>query len=244
LTRAAQAAELLGVDADLRQQWRQEAAQIAPYPTWEKTNGLVFAEIPGLEPRRDPRDHQNEVNSYITTLADEINLDSPPDQKEMMLRTVRMTPSAASTGEALTLLGVAANPTGKWRGGGGGGGGAGIGGDAETLLNSRSGRIHLFPAVLSSSDVAFRNFQASGGFLVSAAKNFDGVYYVEIQARRNQQCHLMNPWPGKRVVVHEAGKTEPVPFQLDKSNGECLIYAALAGHKYTVSPAFHLAGLP
>jgi hypothetical protein len=244
LTRAAEAAELLGVDADLRQQWRQEAAQIAPYPTWEKTNGLVFAEIPGFEPRRDPRDHQNEVNSYITTLADEINLDSPRNQKEMMLRTVRMTPSAASTGEALTLLGVAANPTDKWRGGGGGGGGAGIGGDAETLLNSRSGRIHLFPAMLPSSEVAFRNFQASGGFLVSAAKNSGGVYYVEIQARHSQQCHLMNPWPGKPVVVHEAGKTEPVAFQLDKSNGECLIYSALAGHKYTVSPAFHLAGLP
>jgi hypothetical protein len=63
-------------------------------------------------------------------------------------------------GEAQALLGVAANPNDKWRGGGGG---AGIGGGAETLLDSRSGRIHLFPAVLPSSEVAFRNFQASGG---------------------------------------------------------------------------------
>ncbi|HEX3857074.1 MAG TPA: hypothetical protein VHY30_07250 [Verrucomicrobiae bacterium] len=75
---------------------------------------------------------------------------------------------------------MAANPNGRWHGGGG----AEIGGDAETLLNSRSGRINLFPAVLPSSEVAFRNFQASGGFLVSAAKNAGGIYYVEIQARR------------------------------------------------------------
>jgi hypothetical protein len=243
LTRAAEAAELLGVDADLRAHWREVAAQLAPYPTWQKTNGLIFAELPGFEPRRDPRDHQNEVSSYITTLADEINLDSPPDQKEMMLRTVRLTPRAASTGEALTLLGVPANPNGKWRGGGGGGGGAGIGGDAETLLNSRGGRIHLFPAVWPSTEVAFHNFQARGGFLVSACKNADGVYYVEIEARRDIQCRLMNPWPGKPVVVHEAGKTEPVPFQLDQSNGECLIFSALTGHRYTVSPALPLAGL-
>ena len=234
LTRAAEAAELLGLDADLRQQWRQVAAQLAPYSTWGKTNGLVFAEIPGVEPRRDPRDHQNEVNSYLTTLADEINLDSPQDQKEMMLRTVRMTPQAASTGEALTLLGVAANPKDHWRGGGGGGGGAGIGGDAETLLNSRSGRIHLFPAVPPSTEVAFHNFQARGGFLVSACKNADGVYYVEIQARRDIQCQLMSPWPGRQISVHEVGKAEPLPFQLDKSNGECLVFLALTGHRYSV----------
>ena len=234
LTRAADAAELLDMDADLRAHWREIAAQIAPYPTWEKTNGLVFAEIPGVEPRRDPRDHQNEVNSYLTTLADEINLDSPQDQKDMMLRTVRMTPQAASTGEALTLLGVAANPNGRWRGGGGGGGGAGIGGDAETLLNSRSGRIHLFPAVLPSGEIAFHNFQARGGFLVSACKNAGGVYYVEIQSRRDIPCELINPWPGKLVVIHELGKTEPLPFQLDKSNGECLVFATVANHKYQV----------
>jgi hypothetical protein len=236
LTRAAEAAEILGVDADLRKQWRAVAAQIAPNPTWQTTNGLIYAELPGFEPRRDARDHQNEVSSYLTTLADEVNLDSPQDQKEMMLRTVRLTPRAASTGEALTLLGVAADQKGRWRGGGGGGGGAGIGGDAETLLNSRSGRIHLFPAVLPSSEVAFHNFQASGGFLVSSAKNANGIYYVEIQARRDVQCRLMNPWPGRAVVVHEIGKTKSVAFQVDKNNGECIVFPALARHKYSIEP--------
>ena len=236
LTRAADAAELLGEDGDLRQQWREVAAHILPNPTWNATNGLIFAELPGFEPRRLSRDHQNEVNSYPTTLADEVNLDSPQDLKDMMLRTVRRTPRAASTGEALTLLGVAAEPGDRWHGGGGGGGGGGNGGDAETLLNSRSGRIHLFPAVLPASELAFRNFQARGGFLVSACKNSNGVYYVEIKSRRDIPCQLMNPWAGKTVVIHEAGESEPVAFQLDRTNGECLVFATRAGHAYTIEP--------
>jgi hypothetical protein len=129
---------------------------------------------------------------------------------------------------------VAAGPNDRWHGGGGGGGGAGIGGDAETLLNSRGGRIHLFPAVEPTSEVAFRNFQARGGFLVSACKNAEGVYYVEIQARRDNQCQLMNPWPSRQILILKVGEIEPVPFQLDKSNGECIVFSALAGAKYLI----------
>jgi hypothetical protein len=33
-----------------------------------------------------------------------------------------------------------------------------------------------------TNEVAFRNFQARGGFLVSAASNAAGVYYLEIGA--------------------------------------------------------------
>jgi len=236
LTRAADAAELLGLDVDLRAHWREVARQIAPNPTWQKPEGLIYGELPGFEPRRDSRDHQNEVSSYITTLADEINLDSPQNEKEMMLRTVRMTPNASSTGEALTLLGVPAEPNGRRRGGGGGGGGGGIGGDAETLLNSRSGRIHLFPAVPPSTIVAFHNFQARGGFLISACKNATGVYYVEIEPRLTNKCQLMNPWPGKKVIVHEVGKRKSLPVDIDNSNGECIVFQTIANHKYLVEP--------
>ena len=87
-----------------------------------------------------------------------------------------------------------------------------------------------------NAELAFHNFQARGGFLVSAARNAGGVYYLEIQARRDVSCKLMNPWPGKSVMLHETGKTEPVPVQIDRSNGECLIFAAVANHKYQVEP--------
>ena len=50
------------------------------------------------------------------------------------------------------------------------------------------------------------------------------------------RCRLMNPWPGKAVVVREAGKPESVKVDLDKTNGECLTFATMAGHKYLISP--------
>jgi hypothetical protein len=226
LTRAAEAAELLGVDADLRGHWREIAAHIAPYPTWETAEGPEFAGIRGVEPKHLPDDHFGEAAFYPTLLADEVNLDSPQNQKDMMLRTIQALRSAGTSSATLPLLGVTDDRAGgrrQW-----------AGEDAETLLNSRSGRIHLFPVVSQTDEAAFRNFQARGGFLVSACKNADGVYYVEIQPRRDNQCRLMNPWPGKQVVIHEFGKTEPVPFQLDESNGECLVFSTLARHRYLI----------
>jgi hypothetical protein len=223
LTRAADAAEFLGVDAEDRARWREVAAHLRPNPVWRKPEGLIFAGMPGVEPRRLGGDHFGDAASYPTVLADEINLDSSQDQKEMMIRSVR-TLTSGNTTEALTLLGVIAEPPPNRK----------PGFDAETLLNSRSGRIHLFPAVKEGSEIAFRHFQASGGFLVSACRNAQGPYYVEIEPQRDNQCRLMNPWPGRMVAVHEIGKSEPVTFELDRSNGECIVFGATAGKKYLV----------
>jgi hypothetical protein len=35
-------------------------------------------------------------------------------------------------------------------------------------------------------------------------------------------------------VVREAGKREPVLVQMDRSNGECLVFAAVAGRHYSI----------
>jgi hypothetical protein len=237
LTRAAEGAEVLGVDEDLRTHWREVAAQMVPYPTWKRQEGLVFAEMPDLEPKRLPDDHFGDAAAYPALMADEINLDSPEELKEMMIRGVRMLPSA-HTNPTLIILGVAPPSPDRESDGM-------LDNDVEKLLNSRSGRIHLFPvsewdpplvdAYSKKNEVAFRNFQARGGFLVSACKNTDGVYYVEIEARRNISCQLMNPWPGQLVVVREVGKKEPVPTHLDTSNGECVMFSALSGHRYQIS---------
>ena len=135
LTKAADAAELLGLDAGLRGHWREVAAQILPYPTWKTADGLEFAGQPDVEPRRLPDDHFGEPAMYPTLLADEINLDSPPEQKDMMLRTVRTLRTAGVSGATLLLLGVPPDAATRIRR---------RSDDAEMLLNSRSGRIHLF----------------------------------------------------------------------------------------------------
>jgi hypothetical protein len=105
----------------------------------------------------------------------------------------------------------------------------------ENLLNSRSGRMHLFPALQPGTVVAFHKFQARGAFLVSACKDATQVTYLEIEARRDLPCKVMNPWPGQKVTVTDGGKS--VPVTIDKSNGECLVFAAVAGHKYLIEQA-------
>jgi hypothetical protein len=174
-----------------------------------------------VEPKQLSGDHFGEAAQYPTILADEINLDSPKAQKEMMLRTAKKLSTAGTTGQTLILLGVPAES--MWDSF-----------DAETLLNSRSGRMYLFPAVAPKTEIAFHNFQARGGFLVSAAKDADRVYFLEVQARRNTTCRIMNPWPGQPIAVHEVGKSEPVAVMIDKSNGECLEFSAVAGRRYSI----------
>ncbi len=95
--------------------------------------------------------------------------------------------------------------------------------DQNLTMKSTGLSIELLPEV-----------QPRGGFLVSACKNSTGVYYIEIEPRRDNQCRLMNPWPGKTVAVHEVGKTDPVLYTLDKSNGECIIFTTVANHKYLI----------
>jgi hypothetical protein len=224
LNRAAEAAELLGVDTNLRVQWREIAANLAPYPTWGTPDGPVFCAIRGVEPVHGDADHFGEAPEYPTILADEINLDSPQERRQTMLRTARTLSNAGTTAQTLILLGQPATQT-MWN----------IF-DAESLLNSRSGRMHLFPAVAPGTEVAFRNFQARGGFLVSAARNAREVYSLAVLPRRDNTCRIMNPWPGKPIVVREAGKGEPVAVRVDQSNGECLVFSAIAGKKYTIRP--------
>jgi len=76
---------------------------------------------------------------------------------------------------------------------------------------------------------------ARGAFLVGSSMQKGKIGFVHIQSQAGGECRLINPWPGKPAVVHEVGKTEPVPLRLETSNGECLVFATVAGHRYRVA---------
>ncbi len=106
--------------------------------------------------------------------------------------------------------------------------------DPEQLLNSRSGRIHLFPAVPDEATVGFRNFQARGGFLVSAQYDRGTIDHVTVASRRDLTCRLMNPWPGSPVRVVRGRDDKEVPITLENANGECLQFSAEAEDQYRI----------
>ena len=222
LRKASEASEILNVDHKLRRQWREIADNLIPYPIWKGPEGPMYCAIEGVEPVHFEADHFGESAQYPVLLSDDITLDSPKEQIEMMLRTSKKLHNAGTTGQTLTLLGQP--------------GGVAFWNDfnAETLLNSRSGRIHLFPAIDPDEVVAFRNFQAKGAFLVSAAKNTEEVYFLEVVARRDNPCQIMNPWPGRSVTVVESVSNKTVKTGIDNSNGECIVFHAKAGRKYRI----------
>jgi hypothetical protein len=80
---------------------------------------------------------------------------------------------------------------------------------------------------------AFRGFLARGGFEVSAARDESGVKAVVVKARRSTQLQLMNPWKGKRPSVTDMTTGNTVRYTMDKSNGECIVFNAEAGHTYS-----------
>ena len=144
------------MDADMREHWREVADNLAPYPVWDTPEGPAFCAIRCVEPKHVEGNHFGEAAHYPMILADEINLDSPKERRDMMLRTAELLENSWTTKQIRTLLGVTQE---SWNG------------DAEALLNSRGSRMHLFPAVPSDAEFAFHNFQARGGFLVSAARD-------------------------------------------------------------------------
>jgi hypothetical protein len=220
LTRAAEAADQLGVDPELAREWRLSAAELAPNPTWEHASGTVLTGLPGLPNQRGPDEHPWDATLAPVELADEITLDSPESARALGLRTAALwrTPSSR---QAELLLGLPVNMRNHFN----------PGQSAEALLNSRGGVIHLFPSVPSDATVAFRGFQARGGFKVGAARTSSGVAEVNIEARRNVPCVLRDVWPGRELKITRDDR--PVPFE--RADGR-ICFAAEAGGFYQIAP--------
>ena len=106
--------------------------------------------------------------------------------------------------------------------------------EPERLCNSRSGTIFFFPAVPSNFDVAFRDFQARGGFLVTGEQKDGKVTYVSVTARRTTVCAVINPWPDQSLSVLQ--QPENIPVRTVNS-GLKYRFMALAGKSYLLQPA-------
>ena len=242
---AIEAAEHLNVDADLIPGWREVAENLAPYPMFRVNGGEILGANEMAFPRFTSGDHYMYNGYNLVNISDEINLDSPQKLKDMMTRTADVLmanynfdpyiltgasadyiPARYAYGavkiENYTQLAkqiVRASDQ--------------IVGYPERLMNSRSGRIHLFPVVPDWTVATFRGFLARGGFEVSATRDENGVQAVVVKARRSIPLQLMNPWKGKRPAVTDLTTGKTVGYTMDKSNGECIVFDAEAGHTYS-----------
>jgi hypothetical protein len=235
---AAEAAEYLDTDASLIQGWREVAAKLAPYPKFRVELGEVIGANEKAFPRYTRGDHGMYSGFYPVTLADEITLDSPDEEKELISRSADVI-GHGNNANAYILIGKAKDDVPRRYAYGArkietyGVLANQITAVPERLMNSRSGRIHLFPVLPDWTVAAFRNFLARGGFEVSAARNENGVQAVTVKARRSIPLQLMNPWTGKNPVVTDLTTGKTVAYTMDKSNGECIVFHSQAGHLYS-----------
>ena len=236
LNLAVEAAEYLKVDANLIPGWKEVANNLAPYPKFAVEGGDVIGANEKAFPRYTRGDHFMYSGFYPVTLADEINLDSPKEKKDLISRTQDIIGSSSS---AQILIGNSKDFVPR---------SYSYGAQKienystltdqiitvpERLMNSRSGRIYLFPVVPDWTVAAFRGFLARGGFEVSAARNESGVKAVLVKARRNIPLQLINPWVGNKPVVTDITTGKMISYNMDTSNKECIVFNAQAGHVYS-----------
>jgi len=68
------------------------------------------------------------------------------------------------------------------------------------------GVLRLFPVWPPDRDARFGNLRAVGAFLVSAELKGGKVGPVKIVSEQGRDCTVVNPWPGKKVVLYRAGR--------------------------------------
>ena len=239
LKTAAEAAAYLGLDADLIDGWKHVAGNLAPYHHFLVEQGEIMGANEMAFPRFTRGDHFMYSGYYPVNLADEINLDSPEELKELMVRTAdvigygrnfdpyiltgaskdKIPCRYAYGAEKITNHTMLAQH---------------LVDSPERLMNSRSGRIHLFPSVPDWTVCAFRGFLARGAFEVSAARDETGTTYAAVTARRDAVCHFMSPWPGQTVKVKNICDNKDIPVKIDKENGECLVFEANKNAVYEI----------
>jgi hypothetical protein len=235
---AAEAAKYLSKDNDLISGWLEVASHLPAYPMFRVESGDIIGANEMAFPRFTRGDHFMFNGYNPVNLSDEINLDSPDELKALMIRTADVL-MCAKNADPYILLGVSKNHIPphyaygaqkieshvmlarnivEW---------------PERLMNSRSGRIHLFPSVPDWTVASFRGFLARGGFEVSAMRDETGVKAVTVKSRRNTILMLMNPWPGKDTVITDTNTGKTVPYAMNTSNGECIVMDAEASHTYS-----------
>ncbi len=80
----------------------------------------------------------------------------------------------------------------------------------EMMLQSYGGVLRVFPCWPAGVPASFRTFRAEGAFLVSASVEGGKTTFLQVTSQKGGTCRFYSPWPGKPVVEDADGKAVPV----------------------------------
>lgn len=101
------------------------------------------------------------------------------------------------------------------------------------FLQSYQKNILVFPNWPKNQNASFGNLLACGDFLISSRLYQGRIAYVQIISQRGGECHLVNPWPGRRVVVNQL--QHPAKYM----RGKTLTFSMHAGETLRLTAASH-----
>lgn len=197
LNAAYQAAKILGLEEEDRDNWKHIADNMAPFPTYDTKAGPIFVDVLGAPPIT------YNISVPLTAIywGDEITPDSPEEILEIAWRTIDSIDARNYVPLARCLLGDYME-------------GSNLG--PENLLQSQAGWdmlrkkggwIRIFPAVPENYTGSFKDYRATGAFEVSANSENGIINGLTIYSHDGYACQLVNPWPGREIIVHEEGKS-------------------------------------
>jgi len=90
--------------------------------------------------------------------------------------------------------------------------------------------IRLFAVWPKEKDAKFKNIRTWGAFLVSSMLKDEEVEYVKVVSEQGRDCTVVNPWPGKKVLLYRNGR------KAETLEGERLIFKTSKGEKLVLGP--------
>jgi len=215
-----EASEILGVDAEEREQWREIATHLAPYPTLDTPDGPVFCDVRGAPQLLN---YNITANLVMVLWAEDISLDSDPALLELARRSYNALPDKEHSmrpgylSQIRLFLGMLDEPYLSPQG----------------RVLSWPGRIHLYAGVPAGASVndSFAGHLAVGGFEVSAAHSGTEVRNVRITSRAGKTCRLRNPWAPSEVKIVRLPSHDPVAHRVEN---DTLVFETVRGVAYRI----------
>jgi hypothetical protein len=251
LQAAIEASEILGVDGDIREEWRErlkflapgrheikaEKRPLTPLEKWnagclepefteETAMGGPVNVSEGLfsKPNFWMRWYAGQIPFGLTAKVRSGSYDADRDFEGYCRLINRWRhPNGLIWGMAINMYGHA----GAWSEA------LGMAGPLdEMLLQSWNRVIHIFPNWPKKTNASFRNLAAQGSFLVSAAWEDGKVLSAEIVSEKGLCCRLFSPWPNGFTVRDSEGRE----VEVTAAPEGVFQFETVAGGRYSLVP--------
>jgi len=248
-----EASQILNVNKEEREIWKDMLENITDYPTYKSPEGKIFVDVEDAYPII----YNYPVPTAPVFPGEDIGMDSPKEVYEIAKRTAKnirtngndsyialpmawmrlglkemyklfrkMTLQRVRRNSCLKMYPALPNA------------GPVVENFAytavinEMLLQSYNGKIRVFPALPDNLSAQIANLRAVGAFLVSSEVEKSKVKYISLKSLKGSNCIIVNPWKEKNIRIRDMTKGKKEIKYTFKENE--IAFKTKEGHIYVV----------